>query len=63
MSNRKKKPNRSEKVSSTLADHKRVGKALIPPMMQLTGMSFSSWANTRLPEMLWACLVIYRNPP
>ncbi|WP_244260893.1 MULTISPECIES: hypothetical protein [Pseudomonas] len=36
----------------------RLGKALIPPMMQLTGMSFSSWANTRLPEMLWACLVI-----
>lgn len=35
-----------------------VGKALIPPLMQITGMSFSSWANTRLPEMLWACLVI-----
>lgn len=58
MSNRKKKQNRSGKVTSSLADHKRVGKALIPPMMQLTGMSFSSWANTRLPEMLWACLVI-----
>lgn len=58
MSNRKKKPNRSGKVTSSLADHKRVGKALIPPMMQLTGMSFSSWANNRLPEMLWACLVI-----
>lgn len=58
MSNRKKKPNRSGKVTSSLVDHKRVGKALIPPIMQITGLSFSSWANNRLPEMLWACLVI-----
>lgn len=26
--------------------------------MQLPGISFQSWANERLPEMLWACLLI-----
>lgn len=27
-------------------------------MLQLEGVSFSSWVNDRLPEMLWASLVI-----
>jgi hypothetical protein len=46
------------KLSTPLAGHSRVGKALIPPMMTLPGVSFQSWANQRLPEMLWACLTV-----
>lgn len=55
---KKKKPHRPGKNTSALADHKKIGKTLVPPFMQIPGMSFSSWANDRLPEMLWACLVI-----
>lgn len=55
---KKKKPHRPGKITSQLADHKKVGKALVPPFMQISGLSFSSWATDRLPEMLWACLVI-----
>ncbi|MCT2504943.1 hypothetical protein MNU13_27105 [Pseudomonas aeruginosa] len=55
---KKKKKSRSGKITTPLAGHKRVGKALVPPMLQLEGVSFSSWVNDRLPEMLWASLVI-----
>lgn len=55
---KKKKPHRSHRNTTPLAGHKRVGKALVPPFMQIPGISFASWSNVRLPEMLWACLVI-----
>lgn len=55
---KKKRPHRPGKNTSRLGDHKKVGKALVPPFMQIPGLSFSSWANDRLPELLWACLVI-----
>lgn len=58
MSKKKKKPNHPGKNTTPLAGHKKVGKALVPPIMQLKGLSFSSWVNDRLPEMLWASLVI-----
>lgn len=54
----KKKKHRSGRNTTPLAGHKRVGKALVPPMMQIPGISFASWSNDRLPEMLWACLII-----
>lgn len=47
---KKKKKSRSGKITTPLAGHKRVGKALVPPMLQLEGVSFSSWVNDRLPE-------------
>lgn len=55
---KKKKKNRPGKITTPLAGHKKVGKALVSPIMQLNGLSFSSWVNDRLPEMLWASLVI-----
>lgn len=58
MSKGKKKPRHNQRNTSPLTDHKKVGKALIPPFMQVPGLSFTSWATDRLPEMLWACLVI-----
>ncbi|MDE5220341.1 hypothetical protein PYX07_19350 [Pseudomonas aeruginosa] len=34
---KKKKKSRSGKITTPLAGHKRVGKALVPPMLQLEG--------------------------
>ncbi len=50
-----KKRNRSY---SKIKDHKRNKKELIPPMLTIPGMQRSSWINDRLPEILWAVLVI-----
>ncbi|HGM8160016.1 TPA: DUF5677 domain-containing protein [Pseudomonas aeruginosa] len=58
MSKKKKKTHRSGRNTTPLSGHKRVGKALVPPVMQIPGISFASWSNDRLPEMLWACLII-----
>mgnify|MGYP001602887187 CR=1 FL=1 len=41
-----------------LSDHKRHKKELIPPMLQIPNRKPSSWIHNRLPEMLWAVLVI-----
>lgn len=47
------------KRTSSIAQHKRVGKVLVPPMMSsMLNLKFSSWINSRLAEMLWACLVV-----
>ncbi len=40
-----------------LKDYKRDGKTLIPPLAQIP-MKTSSWVNDRLPEMLWAGLIL-----
>lgn len=46
-------------LESGISDHKRQKKKLHPPLFQLMGVKKSaSWINTRLPEMLWACLAI-----
>ena len=53
-SKRKRNSNRS-----SIDQHKRSGKELVPPLMQVMGdkLEFNSWMNDRLPEMLWASLV------
>src|ERR1700722_2964042 len=43
---------------SGISDHKRVRKALVPPLMAVPGITLQSWVNDRLPEMLWAALLI-----
>jgi len=55
MAQKKKRKNKNE---SQIADHKRHKKELTPPFLQLPKLSTSSWTNDRLPEMLWAVLVI-----
>lgn len=56
---KKKKHKAHPRMTTPLSGHTRVGKTLAPPMMNLPGaINFSSWANERLPEMLWAALVI-----
>lgn len=47
-----------EILSTDISKHKKEGSVLKPPFRQLTGMSPSSWKDDRLPEMLWAVLMI-----
>ncbi|OGC88091.1 hypothetical protein A2419_01285 [Candidatus Adlerbacteria bacterium RIFOXYC1_FULL_48_26] len=44
--------------STDLSKHKRDGSILKPPFRQLTGMTPASWKDDRLPEMLWATLLV-----
>ncbi|MCK9306732.1 MAG: DUF5677 domain-containing protein [Methanoculleus sp.] len=43
---------------SSLSRHKRNGKLLVPPFCQIPNIHLMSWVNDRLPEMLWAILII-----
>jgi len=53
------KEDKNNEIPSTdISKHKKEGKNLLPPFRQLTGMSPSSWKDDRLPEMLWAVLLI-----
>src|SRR3989344_3135118 len=47
----------NENRSTDISKHKREGKTLLPPFRQLQ-MSPSSWKDDRMPEMLWAVLLI-----
>lgn len=43
---------------SKLNAHKRQGKQLIAPLMQIGNRSTLSWLNDRMPEMVWAALIL-----
>jgi hypothetical protein len=47
---------------STVAEHHHTGKTLVPPLASLPKMTPFSWMNDRLPEMLWAALLISSQP-
>lgn len=47
----------NEQRTTDIFKHKREGKTLLPPFRQLQ-MSPSSWKDDRMPEMLWAVLLI-----
>jgi hypothetical protein len=47
---------------STIDQHHRVGKTLIPPMLKVPKLQHMSWMNERLPEMLWSVLLISDLP-
>ena len=53
-----KSKNTSDKHTTSLSKHKRVKKNLIPPFLQINNLKMSSWINDRLPEMLWAVIII-----
>jgi Family of unknown function (DUF5677) len=56
----KPKNKKSGKSYSGINAHKRQKKSLVPPLMAGTNVSLQSWVNDRLPEMLWAALLISR---
>ena len=52
---------RKEKNRSSIADHKLQGKKLVPPAVaafERLNVEHASWINDRLPEMLWASLIL-----
>ena len=51
---------RGDSGRTPIEDHQLIKGRLVPPVQQLIGnkMSFASWIDERLPEMLWAALVI-----
>ena len=53
--NRKKK---QQKKYSTIKDHKHQGKKLMPIWRQIPNLQPASWMNDRLPDMLWAILLV-----
>lgn len=58
---KKEKAHRSELSVTGLAEHKRIGKEVIPPFADLarrTPLSPADWVGDRLPEMLWASMLI-----
>lgn len=46
-----------------LGDHKRVGKRLIPPLMQLPNISTVSFRDERIPDVLWISALMLRGNP
>src|SRR5271165_1654275 len=61
----KRKGNREQNSGSsysTLEQHKMDGRRLIPPMMTVPNVQLMSWPNDRLPEILWAAILINHLP-
>jgi hypothetical protein len=44
-------------MENNLANYKRQGKKLIPPLLTIPNLSLESWTIYRMPEILWAVLV------
>ena len=51
-----------QKNYSTISEHKHQGKKLIPPLVHNFDLHNASWKNERLPEMLWAILLVTHQP-
>ena len=49
---------RKNKNRSKIKQHKRTGKKLVPPLMQVPNVNLTSWRDNRLPEILWAAILI-----
>ena len=56
------KKKKQQKNYSTITQHKLQGKKLIPPIYQIGNQENASWMNDRLPEMLWAILLVTYLP-
>ena len=64
MTKRKKSERRGAGASSysSLQDHVRAGKSLIPKLRTLPQLVLTSWIQERLPEVLWAALIVTHRP-
>lgn len=58
----KRSEKRSERSYSTTEQHVRQGKILVPPMMAIPNIQLASWINDRLPEVIWAAVLISHMP-
>lgn len=63
MAKRKKRQKKSQQKNySKISAHKRQGKKLIPPLVHNFDLTNASWKDDRLPEMLWAILLVTHLP-
>lgn len=62
MAKKRKRPKKRRKTYSTIQDHERQGKKLVPIWRQYPNMQPISWLNDRLPDMLWAALLVTHFP-
>ena len=62
MAKKRKRKKKQQKNYSTIQDHKHQGKKLIPIWRQYPNLHPISWTNDRLPDMLWAILLVTRLP-
>ncbi len=62
--NAKRKTKKRNKVisHSTIEQHHRQGKRLVPPLANIPKIKPRSWSDNRLPEMLWASLLLTHLP-
>ena len=59
---RKHRKKSQQKNYSTIQDHKHQGKKLLSPWDQVPNIKQSSWKDDRLPDMLWAALLVISLP-
>ncbi len=52
----------AERSYSTIEQHTRQGNVLVPGMMTVPNVQLTSWRNKRLPEILWAAILISHMP-
>ena len=62
MAKKRKRKKKQQKNYSTIKDHKYQGKKLIPTLRQIPNFQTVSWVNDRLPDMLWAILLVKHLP-
>jgi Family of unknown function (DUF5677) len=55
---KRKQPKHTPAGHTTIAGHTKQGTKFTPPMLTLPNLQFQSWQNNRLPEMLWATLIV-----
>jgi Family of unknown function (DUF5677) len=56
--NQKKKKRKEPQSFSGLSQHTQSGKTLTPPMATLPNLTRTSWMDDRMPELLWAVLIV-----
>lgn len=55
---RRSREKKGRRNTSTLEQHRRIGKTLQPPFAQVLNLKPSSWYGERLPELLWTILIV-----
>ncbi len=55
---KRKQPKHTPTGRTTIAGHTQQGSRLTPPMAALPNLQLQSWKDERLPEMLWAALIV-----
>lgn len=63
MTKANKRKKKGGRYTSPLTAHKRQGQRVVPPMLTVPNLAFSSWTKEALPDFLWLCAHITDDPP